>query len=51
MMKNFKIGEDNETKEQSWQKIFNISNSDMIQAVFWELRLERIIKVTDFVAR
>lgn len=38
-------------KEKSWNKIFNINNSDFIQATFFELRLENIKKVKYFISK
>jgi hypothetical protein len=38
-------------KEKSWDRIFNISNSDFVQATFFELKIEDVKKVKYFIAR
>ena len=38
-------------KENSWNNIFNIDNSDYIQATFWELKAKDIISVSTFITK
>ena len=35
-------------KHSSWLRVFDISESEHIQATFWELRKENIIKIWEF---
>lgn len=38
-------------KEKSWMRIFNTTNSDFIQATFFELKIDNVKKVKHFVSR
>ena len=44
-------GEQERIKKESWQKIFNTSGSDFVQATFFELSKEMIRNVTSFIAK
>lgn len=35
-------------KHNTWLRVFDISESEYIQATFWELRKENIIKIWEF---